>query len=493
MLGGVWLIYFGFGLLSAAMAPLIEPVSRDLGLSYTTMGAILGAWPLVYIVAAVPCGAFVDRVGLTWSLFLAALIIAASGGLRAVAFDGATMFVAVGLFGIGGPLISIGAPKAIAQWFQGAERGFAMGVYITGPALGNMLALVLTNSVLMPLTGGDWRQVMLIHTGFILAAAVAWFLLGRHPVNRVVERAARHRETIAGQIAVFRRLLRLPAIRVILAMSIGAFFVHHALGNWLPEMLRSGGMAADEAGLWSAVPTAIGIVGALILAAAVAWFLLGRHPVNRVVERAARHRETIAGQIAVFRRLLRLPAIRVILAMSIGAFFVHHALGNWLPEMLRSGGMAADEAGLWSAVPTAIGIVGALIFPRLATPPRRFAILLVLTLSTGAGALMLLIAGVPALVVAMILQGIARGSLIAVLILVLMETRGVGTRHTGAAVGLFFSAAEVGGVLGPLAIGAASDLTGGFDAGLWLLGAVSAGVIGLLYLHRAIEGGAPAR
>ena len=158
MLGGVWLIYLGFGLLSVAMAPLVDPISRDLGLSYTTMGAILGAWPLVYIVAAAPCGAFVDRVGLKWSLFLAVLVIAASGGLRAVAFDAVTLFVAVGLFGIGGPLISIGAPKAIAQWFQGAERGFAMGVYITGPALGNMLALVLTNSVLMPLTGGNWRQ-----------------------------------------------------------------------------------------------------------------------------------------------------------------------------------------------------------------------------------------------------------------------------------------------------------------------------------------------
>ena len=42
MLGGVWLIYFGFGLLSLAMAPLVDPISRDLGLSYTTMGAILG-------------------------------------------------------------------------------------------------------------------------------------------------------------------------------------------------------------------------------------------------------------------------------------------------------------------------------------------------------------------------------------------------------------------------------------------------------------------
>ena len=395
MLGGVWLIYFGFGLLSAAMAPLIDPVSRDLGLSYTTMGAILGAWPLVYIVAAAPCGAFVDRVGLRWSLFLAALILAASGGLRTVAFDAVSLFVAVGLFGIGGPLISIGAPKAIAQWFRGAERGFAMGVYITGPALGNMLALVLTNSVLMPLSGGSWRQVMLIHTGFILAAGLAWFVLGGHRVNRAVERAARHRESVAGQLAVFAMLLRLPSVRVILAMSIGAFFLHHALGNWLPEILRSGGMEASAAGLWSGVPTAIGIAGALLI-------------------------------------------------------------------------------------------------PRYATPPRRFAILFALSLSTGAGALMLLAAGVPALVAAVILQGVARGSLIAVMILVLMETRGVDPRHTGAAVGLFFSAAEIGGVLGPLAIGAASDLTGGFDAGLWLLGAVSAGVVALLYLHRATERNAEA-
>ena len=390
MLGGVWLIYLGFGLLSVAMAPLVDPISRDLGLSYTTMGAILGAWPLVYIVAAAPCGAFVDRVGLKWSLFLAVLVIAASGGLRAVAFDAATLFVAVGLFGIGGPLISIGAPKAIAQWFQGAERGLAMGVYITGPALGNMLALALTNSVLMPLTGGNWRQVLLIYSGFILATGLAWFLLGSHPINRVVERAGRHRETVAGQMAVFARLLRLPSIQVILTISIGAFFFHHALSNWLPEILRTGGMTPDVAGIWSAVPTAIGIVGALLI-------------------------------------------------------------------------------------------------PRLATPPRRFAILFGLSLCAGAGALMLLVAGTPALVVAMILQGIGRGSLIAVLILVLMETRGVDARHIGAAVGLFFSAAEIGGVLGPLAIGAASDLTGGFDAGLWLLGAVSAAVIGLLTLHRGIE------
>ena len=390
MLSGVWLIYFAFGLLSAAMAPLIDVISRDLNLSYTTMGGILGAWPLIYIVVAAPCGAFVDRVGLKWSLFLAALIMAASGGLRAAAFDGASMFVAVGLFGIGGPLISIGAPKAIAQWFKGAERGTAMGIYITGPALGGILALVLTNSVLMPLSDGNWRQVLLIYAGFTLAAGLAWFLLAGHPVNRAVERAGRH-----------------------------------------------GG--------------------------------------------------TVAAQIGIFLALLRLPSVRIILAMSIGTFFFYHALGNWLPEILRSGGMTAGAAGIWSAVPVAIGIVGSLTIPRLATPPRRFAILFGLSLCAGSGALLLLVAGVPALVLAVALQGIARGSLMTVLILVLMEVRGVDARHTGAAVGLFFSAAEIGGVLGPLTIGAASDLTGGFAAGIWILGAVSAGVIGLLYVQRAIE------
>ena len=175
------------------------------------------------------------------------------------------MFVAVGLFGIGGPLVSIGAPKAIAQWFEGAERGFALGVYLTGPFLGHILALALTNSVLMPLTGGNWREVLLIYTGFILAAGLVWLLLANHPVNRTVERAGRQRETVAGQLAVFARLLRLPNIQVILAISIGAFFFHHGISNWLPEILRTGGMAPGAAGIWSALPTAVGIVGALTI------------------------------------------------------------------------------------------------------------------------------------------------------------------------------------------------------------------------------------
>ena len=70
MLGGVWLIYFCFGLTVTSLAPLVRPVTRDLEMSYSEMGSVLGAWQLIYILTALPCGALVDRIGLRRSLLI---------------------------------------------------------------------------------------------------------------------------------------------------------------------------------------------------------------------------------------------------------------------------------------------------------------------------------------------------------------------------------------------------------------------------------------
>ena len=61
-----------------SMAPLVTPISKDLEISNSTMGLILGAWPLTYIVAALPAGILLDRFGARSMLFLAAFIIAMS-------------------------------------------------------------------------------------------------------------------------------------------------------------------------------------------------------------------------------------------------------------------------------------------------------------------------------------------------------------------------------------------------------------------------------
>ena len=47
----------------AAMTVLVKPISESLALSPFEMGTILGAWQFVYLVAAIPTGAILDRFG----------------------------------------------------------------------------------------------------------------------------------------------------------------------------------------------------------------------------------------------------------------------------------------------------------------------------------------------------------------------------------------------------------------------------------------------
>ena len=99
-LPGVWLAYFSFGVVQGGSPPLIGPVSADLGLSRSTMGTVLGAWPLIYILTAIPAGALLDRFSLRFTIMTGVLFIGISGLLRALAIDYKTILFAVMVFGI---------------------------------------------------------------------------------------------------------------------------------------------------------------------------------------------------------------------------------------------------------------------------------------------------------------------------------------------------------------------------------------------------------
>ena len=384
MLAGLWLVYFSFGLISASLAPLVGPITAEFGLSHAAMGTVLGAWQLCFIAAAAPCGALLDRYGIRRCLVIAGIVIALSTLLRASARDYVTLLLAVAVFGIGGPLVSVGAPKLIGQWFGQVDRGLAMGIYMSGVSLGNVTALALTNSVMMPLFGGAWRSVLIAYAVFVLAITAIWLAIASHPASRTVER--------------------------------------HAAA----EPKRS--------------------------------------------------------QREVFGGLLRLRGVQIVLAMAVGIFGVNHALNQWLPEILRAGGMAPEAAGYWSSLPTAVGILGALVIPRFAGPRRRYTILSLLFLCAGAATLLIHSSNQTVLGAALICQGIARSSMMPVTMLMLMDARGVDLRNVGAAGGLFFSTAEIGGVLGPVMLGAVSDATGGFTGGLFLLTGICAVLLALLWL-----------
>lgn len=389
VLFGVWLMYFSFGLCIASMGPLVKEISTDLGVSRTAMGAVLGAWQLTYIAAALPLGAALDRIGVAGGLLLSAGVMALSLCLRGVATGDLTLFLGVAVFGVGGPLVSIGAPKLIALWFAGANRGMAMGVYMTGPAVGGIVALSSANSILLPLTG-NWRGVMFALAGFVIASGGIWWLISRHA-------EARARDG------------------------------------------RVGGMSKGES-------------------------------------------------LRAFAEIARLRTVQIVLLMSIGIFMINHGLNNWLPEILRAKGMSPVDAGYWASIPTIVGIAGALTIPRFATPPRRVPIMLALFVMAGAATLLLHLAPGTGLATGLMLQGIARSSMMTVAILLLMEAPGVPPERAGMAGGMFFTVAEIGGVLGPLSIGIVSDASGGFDVPLWMMTVVVGTLLALLLWLQAQSG-----
>lgn len=391
MLAGVWLVYTCFGMAVYSTAPLVGPIRAELGMSLSAMGAVMGAWPLVYIGMAVPAGAVLDRFGVRRSLAVAMAVITISLTLRAASNGFLMLFLAVALFGVGGPLVSVGAPKLIASWFDSGERGVAIGVYSTGPTIGAVAVLSLTNSVLMPATGFSWRLTLLALATLTATVGVVWFVIANHAAAR--------------------------------------------------------GPGSDGSG-----------------------------------------RGSLREQFDVFRGLLGLVPVRIVLGIAVGVFMFNHAFNNWLPEILRSGGMDPVRAGFWASVPSLIGTAAALILPRYAVEGRR-SIMLVGAIAVGAIAALLIAFGTgPWLVFGLCLQGIARGAMIPITMLTLMETREVDSKVMGAAGGLFFAAAETGGVMGPLMTGWLADTAYGFDAALMTLAVVCTLCIGLaLGLHSVVR------
>jgi MFS transporter, CP family, cyanate transporter len=376
ILFGVWSCYAAFGLTATSLAPLVPLIEGDLSISHTAMGSIMGAWQLTYIAFAIPGGILLDKIGSRFALSTGVLIIACSAMLRGLSEDFFSMLFAVMLFGVGGPIVSAGAPKIITRWFQGSDRGLAMGIYMTGPAVGGVVSLTLTHSVLLPLLG-SWQNLMFLNASIALLVAMLWFVIASRPSMRSAE---------------------------------------------------------------------------------------------------ALTRSSLEKQPLLIGTLLKQPAVQLVLIMSVGVFLVNHGLNNWLPSILQTSGMTLIEAGYWAAIPTVIGILGSLTIPRFATPGRRFEILLGLSLAAAIATILLQFTNPALQTTGLILQGIARSSLMTVLILTLVELPGIGDKYAGMASGLFFSAAEVGGVMGPIALGVLYDVSGNFSFALTLLTVISVGL-----------------
>ncbi len=233
------------------------------------MGFILGSWQPVYIPVSIIAGIAMDKWGIRKTLFAGAVVMALSEGLRYFATGFGTLLPMVALFGIGGPLISIGAPKAISVWFRGNNRATAVGIYMTAPWIGGLFAFAATNSLVMPLTGYSWRLTFVLYSLLTLVFASMWWLFARdaRPAEDLSKTSVRD---------VLIRLLKVHNVRVVVCAGLLGIFIEHSFSNWLPKMLENSGLSPEVAGLMASAPLIAAIPAVLFIPRLVPPRLRGR-------------------------------------------------------------------------------------------------------------------------------------------------------------------------------------------------------------------------
>lgn len=374
----LWLLYTAFGMVARSIFPLVTPILNDLHLTYSQMGIILGSWQLSYILVAMMAGTIVDRWGVHKSIFIGALIIGLSAALRYFANGFETMLVAVALFGIGGPMISIGGPKTISKWFWGKSRGTAIGIYTTGPWIGGLCAVALTNSLVMPLVGNSWRLAFACYGGLTMGVGILWGILAH-------------------------------------------------------------GSSTTTTGKGPAVVT-------------------------------------------IFRNLFGVRNVQVILLMALLSFAIGHGFSSWLPNILETQGLSASQAGFAASIPLATGIPAILLVPRLVPSQFRGQIIAVFGLLTTVNLVLVMFVSGGTLIATLAILGFISSPFMSIMLLILMDTRQVDSETMGAAGGMFFCVAEIGGFAGPLLMGVLVDATGSFLTGAFFLASLCIAISGLTFL-----------
>ncbi len=253
-----------------AVAPVTGPISADLGLNAAQAGLLTSLPVLCFAVMTPFASLFIGKAGANLSTTIAILgvgigsIVRSAGGVEAT-FVGTVIM---------GAFITIGnvvIPVIIRRDVPEQRVGIVTGAYTAAMNVSSMITSLAT----VPLAAAfGWRGALLAWTGFVVLAAVAWFVaVGRKalrwgPVKPAVETGA------VDTVAIDTRGIPLAAPEprtwrnlsaVLLALAFaGQAFSYYGLTAWFPTVLEQQlGYSATDAGASSSIFQIAAVIGAL--------------------------------------------------------------------------------------------------------------------------------------------------------------------------------------------------------------------------------------
>jgi len=266
---------------------------------------------------------------------------------------------------------------------------------------------------------------------------------------------------------------RLGLANGIMSMGIGSGLM---LGSWISATVLS-----PLLGGWRGV---LFLYGALSIIISVLWFWLGRTPSHVDSASVSPSLRQLLPTISKLIRIKSLWLVALTLMFRIGSII---GMTGYLPLYLRGQGWApasADStlAGFY-AVSTIFVIPLSSLSDRLGS---RKAILIPALLAAAASLFLLPLAKGAAVWALVLLVGVSMDTFMALTTTMLLETEGIGSAHSGTALGLVFTIAMLGGVFSPPIGNSLASISPGFPFFFWAILSIGA-LVASLFIKETIR------
>jgi MFS family permease len=258
---------------------LVDPIRGDLDISDTQVSLLLGtAFAVIYGIAGIPLGWLADRTSRR-NLICAGVCVWSVGTIACgLSHNFGEIFASRITVGLGEAALSPAAISLISDYFPPSRRGTAVGLFLSGIAMGNGAAILIGGGVLHAIKLGalaatplalqaPWRMVLVVIGGPGLLWALV-ILLIREPTRRAMETAA-----APGGIADRSAWRTTPWARVapVYLVLAAASFVDNAVGAWAPTLLiRNFGRDPAEVGVQLGLLLTLGFGGGVFIGGVLA-------------------------------------------------------------------------------------------------------------------------------------------------------------------------------------------------------------------------------
>jgi cyanate permease len=225
MISFSFVIAFLLHLLLFVTAPMVTQIMQEMNLSYADFGLVFSAAMISLLFFRIPWGLIGDRIGYLNVFRIALPILAVSAILRGLSSTYSILLVSQFFLGLGLAAVLPCLPLVIKEWAPERTVGFSTGIYVSGFALGNFVALGLTPQLL---TAMSWREILLIDGGVAAGVTGLWWSLAKSV----------GKEESDFRLKDFTDVLRQKYVWMLLLLMIASMGSYDTLATWMPKVLE---------------------------------------------------------------------------------------------------------------------------------------------------------------------------------------------------------------------------------------------------------------